>query len=307
MECVRARHTRGHPPPEQRWGTRKSGWALVACLLAVSSAAAAPSNDQIRVERRGDLLELRWSDADERLQGTIHPAFPREGEPLSLSLHVGNFQGAEFDGPITLTFQRVGSPVQVTRTLTRQGVNWHTELTPDASGVWDLEVRYRHTHLKVLTAHLPVADQQMPRGLGWALITLAAGTALILGVRGVLRRIRATAPEAGSTGGASGSTAGPSTPAATPETATAPPSPPTTSEPPPASAPPASVAPPAPAAPPAATPVPPAPPASVAPPAPAAPPASAVAPSAPETPAGPSAAPESDEPPAPPADPSSIR
>jgi hypothetical protein len=195
VECVRARHTRGHPPPEQRWGARKSGWALVACLLVASSAAAAPSNDQIRVERRGDLLELRWSDADERLQGTIHPAFPREGEPLTLSLHVGNYQGAEFDGPITLTFQRAGAPALVSRTLTRQGVNWHTELTPDDAGVWDLEVRYRHTRLKVLTAHIPVADRPVPKGLGWGLITLAAGTALVLGVRGVLRRIRASAQE----------------------------------------------------------------------------------------------------------------
>jgi hypothetical protein len=168
---------------------------LVACLVLASAVAAAPSNDQIRVERRGDLLELRWSDAEERLQGTLHPAIPREGEPLSLSLHVGNFQGAEFDGPITLTFQQPGAPVLVTRTLTRQGVNWHTELTPDAPGMWELEVRYRNTRLKVLTAQVPVADQPVPRGLGWGLISLAAGTALVLGVRGVLRRIRTATAE----------------------------------------------------------------------------------------------------------------
>lgn len=197
MECVRARHLRGHPPPWQRRGARKSGWALVACLVLATAAAAAPSNDQIRVERRGDLLELRWSDAEERLQGTLHPAIPREGEPLSLSLHVGNFQGAEFDGPITLTFQQPGAPALVTRTLTRQGVNWHTELTPDAPGLWELEVRYRHTRLKVLTAQVPVADQPVPRGLGWGLISVAAGTALVLGMRGVLRRIRASAAEPG--------------------------------------------------------------------------------------------------------------
>ncbi|QSQ28247.1 hypothetical protein JY651_24550 [Pyxidicoccus parkwayensis] len=144
------------------------------------------------MERRGDLLELKWSDTEERLQGSLHPAIPREGEPFTLSLHVGNFQGAEFDGPLTITFQQPGSPALVTRTLTREGVNWHTELTPDAPGLWDLEVRYRNTHLKVLTARIPVSDQPLPRGIGWALIITAAGTALILGVRGVVRRIRAS-------------------------------------------------------------------------------------------------------------------
>ena len=190
MECVRASHLRGHPPRRQRWLARKSGGALAACLLVASLAAAAPSQDQIRVERRGDLLELRWADAEERLQGTIHPPQPRAGEPLTLSLHVGNFQGAEFDGPLTLTFHPQGSATQQTRTLTRQGVNWHTELVPDAAGLWELEVRYRHTRLKVLTAHIAVADPALPRGLGWGLIILAAGTALVLGVRGALRRIR---------------------------------------------------------------------------------------------------------------------
>ncbi|WP_240360488.1 hypothetical protein [Pyxidicoccus caerfyrddinensis] len=183
-------------------------------------AAAAPSNDQIRVERRGDLLELRWADAEERLQGTLYPALPRAGEPVTLSLHVGNFQGAEFDGPITLTFQQPGAPAQVTRTLTRQGVNWHTELTPDETGLWELEVRYRNTHLKVLTAQFTVTDPPLPRGLGWGLISVAAVTALVLGMREVLHRIRASTarPE-----GASGSAASP------PPVSTAPPAAPAAS------------------------------------------------------------------------------
>jgi hypothetical protein len=165
-------------------------WALVACLLVAGSAGAAAPG-QLRVERRGDLLELRWSDAEERLQGTIHPAQPREGEPLSLSLHVGNFQGPEFDGPLTLTFHQVGSPSQQTLTLQREGVNWHTQLTPDDAGTWELEVRYRRTHLKVLTAHLTVASRPLPRYLGWTVVGIGAAVALALGLRGLLRRAKA--------------------------------------------------------------------------------------------------------------------
>lgn len=174
----------------------KSMWALVAWLLVAGTAAAAPAPSHVRVERRGNLLELRWSDAEERLQGTIHPAQPREGEPLTLSLHVGNFQGPEFDGPLTLTFHQVGSPSQQTLTLVRDGVNWHAQLVPDAAGPWELEVRYRSTHLKVLTAHFTVASRPLPRFLGWGLVALGVGVALALGLRGLLRRPRPP-PEAG--------------------------------------------------------------------------------------------------------------
>ncbi len=117
---------------------------------------------------------------------------PREGEPISVSLHVGNFEGPEFDGPLTLTFHPVGSPTQQTKTLKREGVNWHTELTPDEPGPWDLEVRYQGTRLKVLTARFSVASTPIPRGLGWGLVLVGAGAALALGVRNVLRRVKAS-------------------------------------------------------------------------------------------------------------------
>ncbi|AEI66021.1 hypothetical protein [Corallococcus macrosporus] len=121
---------------------------------------------------------------------------PREGEPISVSLHVGTFEGPEFDGPLTLTFHPTGAPSQQTKTLTRDGVNWHTEFTPDTPGPWDLEVRYRNTHLKVITARFAVASTPLPRGMGWGLILVGAGTALFLGLRNVLRRVKAS----GSTG-----------------------------------------------------------------------------------------------------------
>ncbi|AKQ67540.1 hypothetical protein A176_004452 [Myxococcus hansupus] len=123
---------------------------------------------------------------------------PREGEPISVSLHVGNFEGPEFDGPLTLTFHPVGSPTQQTKTLKRDGVNWHTELTPDEPGPWDLEVRYQGTRLKVLTARFSVASTPIPQGLGWGLVLVGAGAALAFGVRNVLRRMQAsrTSPEA---------------------------------------------------------------------------------------------------------------
>ncbi|NOK22437.1 hypothetical protein HMI50_36045, partial [Corallococcus carmarthensis] len=48
----------------------------MTCLLALH-AAAAPAPDQIKVERRGDLLALSWRDAEDQLQGVLTPALPR--------------------------------------------------------------------------------------------------------------------------------------------------------------------------------------------------------------------------------------
>ncbi|WP_141589547.1 hypothetical protein [Myxococcus sp. AB056] len=124
---------------------------------------------------------------------------PTEGEPISVSLHVGNFEGPEFDGPLTVTFHPTGSPSQQTKTLTRDGVNWHTQFTPDEPGPWDLEVRYRGTHLKVITARFSVASSPLPRGMGWVLILVGAGTALALGLRNVLRRVKSSGSTPGAT------------------------------------------------------------------------------------------------------------
>lgn len=196
MECARGRHLRGQRPPRQRWLARNSVGALIACLLATGALAVTPGADQLRLERRGDVLELRWADAEERLQGTLHPALPREGEPAMLSLHVGAFQGAEYTGPLTVTVHLKDSPAQVTKTLTRDGVNWHTELTFDEPGLYELEVRYQNTHLKVLTGHITVASRPLPQGLSWGLLILASGTALVWGVRGALRRLKPPASPA---------------------------------------------------------------------------------------------------------------
>ncbi|MCP3163720.1 hypothetical protein [Myxococcus qinghaiensis] len=117
---------------------------------------------------------------------------------------MGAFQGAEFTGPLTLTVHLKDSPAQVTKTLTRDGVNWHTELTFDEPGLYELEVRYQNTHLKVLTGYVTVASQPLPQGLSWGLLVLASGTALVWGVRGAIRRLK-----------------GPTSPASTPDSAEA--------------------------------------------------------------------------------------
>ncbi|MCP3097761.1 hypothetical protein LZ198_02595 [Myxococcus sp. K15C18031901] len=137
---------------------------------------------------------MRWADAEERLQGTLYPALPRTGQPAMLSLHVGAFEGEEFTGPLTLTVHLEGAPDQLTRTLTRDGVNWHTELVLEEPGLYELEVRYQARRLKVVTGQLTVAAQPLPPWLGWGLVVVGAGAVLALGVRGAVRRLRPVEP-----------------------------------------------------------------------------------------------------------------
>lgn len=197
MEGVRAAHLRGHSGPRQR---RRTGFSwppllLVACLLGLR-AGAAPAADQIDVERRNDVLQLTWKDAEDRLQGAFYPAVLRPGEPIQVSLHVGSFQGLDFDGPLTLTFQQEGSPTQETRTLTRGPVNWTTTFTPPEAGTWRMSVRFRTTRLKVLHARFGVQAPPLSPTLAWSLLGAVALGALALGTRALFRREPPAAPPA---------------------------------------------------------------------------------------------------------------
>src|SRR5574340_411038 len=50
-------------------------------------------------------LTLGWNDAEDRIQGAVSPAEPRVGRPMQVSVHVGTDQGADFDGPVTLSLR----------------------------------------------------------------------------------------------------------------------------------------------------------------------------------------------------------
>lgn len=173
------------------------GLVLGVSLLAWGAAYAAPSDnplakpDRIAVDKRGDVLELSWSDTEERLQGAISPEVPREGEPLKVLLNVGSFQGAEFSGPITVTLREDGSMHGLVKTVNKGAVNWTTEFIPERSGPHQLDVSFRTTRLKVLHADFEVAPSLVPRFFLWGLVGLMAGLALLLGVRSLLRKEKA--------------------------------------------------------------------------------------------------------------------
>ncbi|CAM4480564.1 hypothetical protein GTZ93_23705 [Corallococcus exiguus] len=163
------------------------GWVVMTCLLALH-AAAGPASDQIKVERRGELLSLSWRDAEDQLNGVLTPAVPRPGEPLRLTLSVGNLQGPPFQGAVTVAFSREGVPGQVTRTLTRDAVGWSTEFVPDEAGTWDVDVRFLTTRPKSAHARFTVSEPPVPPMVWRVLMAIAGGLLLARVLYAVTRR-----------------------------------------------------------------------------------------------------------------------
>jgi hypothetical protein len=189
----RRRHLR--PPSPKRQSRLSARWLILgACLLAAGAAIAqAPATfskptDRITVDRRNDVLELSWADTEERLQGAIQPDVPYPGQPLKVLLNVGSFYGEPFEGPITLTLREEGAKYGQTQTVKKGSVNWHAEFVPERAGLYQLDVSFRTTRLKVLHADFEVHATPVPRFVLWALVGVAAAAALGLGLRTLVRK-----------------------------------------------------------------------------------------------------------------------
>jgi hypothetical protein len=173
-----------------------------ACLLAAEAASAqhhSPSSkptDRITVDRRKDVLELSWSDTEERLQGAIQPDVPIEGRPLKVLLNVGSFYGEPFEGPITITLRQQGATHGQVQTVRKGSVNWHAEFIPEQAGPHQLDVSFRTTRHKVLHADFEVQAPPVPRFVLWALVGVTAAAALGFGLRALLRKDTLAEPPA---------------------------------------------------------------------------------------------------------------
>lgn len=168
-------------------------WGLGLSLLAGGTAIAAgpllqQTPDRITVEQRNNVLELSWSDTEERLQGAIQPDPPTEGQPLKVLLNVGSFEGAAFEGPLTITLREAGATHGQVRTVKKGAVNWVATFTPERAGPHLLDVSFRTTRLKVLHASLEVVSPPVPRFVLWAMVGLTALLALGYGLRSLLRK-----------------------------------------------------------------------------------------------------------------------
>lgn len=164
-------------------------------LVLLAQPVGVAPRDEIKVDIGAQTLDLSWSDAEDRIQGTISPRVPSDGQPLDVSAHVGTFQGAEFDGPVSFTLKSANaSGGGDTRTVTRAPGEkaWRAHFVPAESGDYSLEISFRTTHLKVAKAALRVEPAKLPRWPWWTLMAGIAALALGLGVRAVFRKQEST-------------------------------------------------------------------------------------------------------------------
>lgn len=194
MEDIRAAHLRPRAGARQRRPAGNRRFALVTgLLLAATTAMAAPPTlpgeptDRIQVEPHDDMLALSWADTEERLQGSIHPAVPRKGEPLQVNLQVGSFEGAPFEGPLIVTLREEGATHGQSVTVKRDAQHWRATFTPERMGPHLLDVSFRSTRHKALHAPLQVKASRLPGMLGWAVLGLGCLGLLGYTVRGLLR------------------------------------------------------------------------------------------------------------------------
>lgn len=143
--------------------------------------------DQLQVTRRDDLLELSWSDAEEKLQGSIRPANPHAGQPIDVVIQVGSYEGAPFEGPVTVTLREAGAQYGDTVTVKRGERHWQTTFTPEHSGSYQLDVSFRTTRHKAVHAAFEVGVSPVPRMLGLGVLGVGVLLALGFGVHGLLR------------------------------------------------------------------------------------------------------------------------
>lgn len=167
-------------------------------LLAGSARAHIPPppapGDQVHVEVNRGVAELSWADYEDRVKGNLSTGTPREGEPLQVHVHVGSFEGAEFDGPVTLTLREAKASFGQTQTVRRGEANWSAEFVPETSGPYQLDITFRTTHVKVVHAKFDVAARPVPRAVKWSLVILAGLAAIGFGARSLIQRERLMPP-----------------------------------------------------------------------------------------------------------------
>lgn len=153
----------------------------------------APS-DKVTVEASHGVLQLSWSDYEERLKGSVSPTPPRAGQPLRLNVHVGSFEGEPFDGPLTITLREEGSTQGQTQTVRKGVANWTVEFIPEKAGPHQIDFSFRTTRIKVLHARVEVAPSPIPRVILWSGLGLLTVVAISFGVRSLLREARPSPP-----------------------------------------------------------------------------------------------------------------
>jgi len=194
---------------------------LALCLLQLPGAPelqGTPDAETLHVKVEEGGMALDWADVEDRLQGAVAPTVPRAGEPMKVSVHVGSFQGAEFEGPVTFTLRPLvrselqeGEPMGLKPlkgvgggqggTVTRGPGEkaWAYTFHPDDDGKHVLEISFRTTRLKAVRGVVEIEPAKLPRWPWYVLALGAVLTGIGFGLWTLFRRERPPPPMEGPT------------------------------------------------------------------------------------------------------------
>lgn len=132
-----------------------------------------------------------WSDQEDRLRGTVQPVELSSGDPFTVSVAVGAFQGPEYDGPVTLGFEQAGAEgwkaletVQPSKETPRV---WKATFTPPSTGQYLLKVTWRSSRQKSVRGTVEVGMGRVSRevglgvGIGAILLAVVYGLFILFG------------------------------------------------------------------------------------------------------------------------------
>jgi len=188
---------------------------LSAYLIALLAQAPVPRGleatnelERVKLDYGARSITFDWADAEDRIKGTLTPPQPRQGQPLTVSVFVGSFQGEAFAGPVTLSLKPVGGmgKGEVITVIRPQGErNWTHTFVPSERGDHVLEVAFFSTRRKVARATLAIGDPGVPT---WLAAVIAGSLVLFIIGGGVMLANRRKAGEAAAAPGEPPSAAG---------------------------------------------------------------------------------------------------
>lgn len=104
-------------------------------------------------------LSFDWSDAEDRVRGTVGPRELSAGDPFTVSVAVGSFASGDLDGPVTLGIEQVGGPFKALETVAPAKTEprvWNATFTAPESGNYLLKVSFKSSYQKSLRGPIEV-------------------------------------------------------------------------------------------------------------------------------------------------------
>ncbi len=176
--------------------------AYLSILLVMQAAETAPetppeappeervAHDRIKLVQDKGGLALSWSDAEDTLTGSVTPLRPKAKDPLTVSVRVGTYQGAEFKGPVRLVLRAEGETHPMEQVVNQRAGDraWVAVFTPETDGHHTLEISFNTSRNKVLVSGFEVAPGRMPLWPWYVLAFLVVAIGVGVGVRMALKK-----------------------------------------------------------------------------------------------------------------------